>query len=81
MAAGKGLNGGGWLQKFNVQGDNSTCSKPPVDFKTKVLFWPGQSRTSVLKSMGGFKQVELSPCTIQLSIIIYGVSAYLAPRH
>ena len=22
------------------QGDNSTCSKPPVDFKTKLLLWP-----------------------------------------
>ena len=30
-----------------VHGDNSTCSKPPVDFKTKVLFW--QSGTFVLK--------------------------------
>ena len=27
-----------------VQGDHSTCSKPPVDFKTKVPFWPGQDR-------------------------------------
>ena len=24
-----------------IQGDHSTCSKPPVDFKTKVPFWPG----------------------------------------
>ena len=28
----------------DVQGDHSTCSKPPVDFKTKVPFWPGQAR-------------------------------------
>ena len=24
-----------------IQGDHSTCSKPTVDFKTKVPFWPG----------------------------------------
>ena len=24
-----------------IQGDTSDCAKPPVDFKTKVLFWPG----------------------------------------
>ena len=24
-----------------VQGDTSRCAKPPVAFKTKVLFWPG----------------------------------------
>ena len=24
-----------------VQGDISTCAKPPFDFKSKVLFWPG----------------------------------------
>ena len=27
-----------------VQGDTSRCFKPPVDIKTKVLFWPGQVR-------------------------------------
>ena len=27
-----------------LQGDHSTCSKPPVDFKTKLPFWPGQAR-------------------------------------
>ena len=25
---------------ISVQGDTSGCAKPPVDFKTKVLFWP-----------------------------------------
>ena len=25
----------------SIQGDTSGCAKPPVDFKTKVLFWPG----------------------------------------
>ena len=29
---------------YTVQGDNYTCSKPPVDFRTKVPFWPGQGR-------------------------------------
>ena len=24
-----------------LQGDTSGCAKPPVDFKTKVLLWPG----------------------------------------
>ena len=28
-----------------LQGDHSTCSKPPVEFKTEVPFWPGQART------------------------------------
>ena len=26
-----------------VQGDTSRCPKPPVDFKTKVSFWPGMA--------------------------------------
>ena len=29
------------------------------------LTWPGQSGTFVLKSMGGFQQVEWSPCRFQ----------------
>ena len=24
-----------------IQGDTSGCDEPPVDFKTKVPFWPG----------------------------------------
>ena len=24
-----------------VQGDHSACGEPPVDFRTKVPFWPG----------------------------------------
>ena len=47
-----------------LQVDNYACSKPPVDFKTKVPFWPGQgqdmsgqSGTFGLKSTGGFEQV------------------------
>ena len=52
-----------------IQGDTSRCPKPPVDFKTKVPFWPGltwpgQSRTFVLKSTGGFEQRDVSPCTV-----------------
>ena len=27
-----------------VQGDHSTYTKPPVNFKTKVLLWPGLAR-------------------------------------
>ena len=34
----------------NLQSDNYTCSKPPVDFKTKVPFWPGQGRTGQAKA-------------------------------
>ena len=51
----------------DLLGDNSTCSKPPVNFKTKVPFWPGlawpgQAKAErVLKSTGGFERVELSP--------------------
>ena len=26
-----------------VQGENSSCSKPPVDLRTKVPLWPGLS--------------------------------------
>ena len=33
-----------------VQGDHSTCSKPPVDFKIEVPFWPGQGRTGQAKT-------------------------------
>ena len=51
-----------------IQSDHSTCSKPPVDFETKVPLWPGpawpgQNGTFVLKSTGGFEQVEWSPCS------------------
>ena len=35
---------------FTIQGDNYTCSKPPVDFKIKVPFWPGQGRTGQAKA-------------------------------
>ena len=49
--------GGGHLYgksglRFALQGDHSTCSKPPVDFKTKVLFWPGQARTGQASPKG-----------------------------
>ena len=27
--------------EHSVQGDHSPCAKPPVDFRTKVPFWPG----------------------------------------
>ena len=37
--------------KFNiVQGDHSACDKPPVDCKTKVLFWPGLAWLSQAKA-------------------------------
>ena len=57
-----------------LQGDNSTCAKPPVDFKSKVPLWPGQARAGqaktelyFLKSTGGLAQVELSPCIFGLT--------------
>ena len=41
------------LSGFFLQGDNSACAKPPVDFKTKVplwsdLLWPGQAKAELL---------------------------------
>ena len=45
-----------------AQGDPSGSSQPPVDFKTKVPFWPGQSGTFALKSTRGFAQHDFSPC-------------------
>ena len=34
----------GFTESFGeVKGDTSGCGEPPVDFKTKVLFWPGLS--------------------------------------
>ena len=53
---------------IEVQGDTSRCAKPPIDFKTKDLLWPGLARpgqreTFVLKSTGGFAQCDVSPCT------------------
>ena len=52
-------------QECLVQGDTSHYLKPPVDIKTKVLFWPGlawpgQNGTFVLKSTVGFKQCDVS---------------------
>ena len=48
-----------------VQGDHSACSKPPVDIKSKVPFWPVQARPDHvdLMSMGGLNQPDVSPCT------------------
>ena len=34
----------------SVQGDLSACGESPVDFKTKVPFWPGQARPSQAKA-------------------------------
>ena len=41
------------LIQSSLQGDTSGCAKPPVDTKTKVLFWPfqvrpGQAKTELL---------------------------------
>ena len=57
-----------------LQGDSSRYSKPPVDFKTNVPFWPGlawpgHSGTFVLKSTGGFKQRDVSPCIRMLKML------------
>ena len=38
------------ISKTKVQGDHSPCAKPPVDFKTKVRFWPVQARTGQAKA-------------------------------
>ena len=60
-------------QTYDEQGDTSRCPKPPVDFKTKVPLCPvqarpGQNGTFVLKSMGGFGQGDVSPCTCRISL-------------
>ena len=31
-----------------LQGDTSGCDEPPVDFKTKVPFWPGLARMELV---------------------------------
>ena len=52
--------------------------------KSSVLAWPGQGRpgqsgTFVLKSTGGFKQVELSPCIwVQVELHSKQISFYLS---
>ena len=33
-----------------VQGDTSGCDEPPVDFKSKVPFWPNQARADQAKT-------------------------------
>ena len=38
------IRGSGLSIIIIVQGDNSTCSKPLVDFITKVPLWPGLGR-------------------------------------
>ena len=51
---------------YNIQGDTSRWSKPPVDTKTKVMFYYMGlilNRTFVLKSTGGSPQPDVSPCT------------------
>ena len=35
---------------LHIQGDTSRCAKPPVDFKTKVPFWPGLAKAELLFS-------------------------------
>ena len=57
-----------------VQGDRAACAKPPVEFKTIVLFWPvlawlGQTGTFDLKSTGGFVQAALSPCICHIEMV------------
>ena len=41
-----------------VQGDPSLSSKPSVDIKTKVPFWPGQARTGQTKAELLFKSQQ-----------------------
>ena len=58
---------------MDLQGDHSACAKPPVDFKSEVLFWPGlawpgHSGTFAFKSTRGFAQAEWSPCIIPARI-------------
>ena len=67
----------------DIQGDRAACAKPPVDFKMKVPLWPvqarpGQNRTFVLKSTGGFAQAALSPC---IDVRSYLFLAYCAQNN
>ena len=38
------------MMVHSVQGVTSDCAEPPIDIKTKVLFWPGQARTGQAKT-------------------------------
>ena len=65
---------------MSVQGDTSGCTKPPIDFKTKVPLWPGQNGTFVLKSTGGFVQPDVSPCMIIRELFLPKVSSCRTDR-
>ena len=41
-------SGAAKLVQIYVQGDHSACARPPVDFKTKALLWPGQAKAALL---------------------------------
>ena len=41
---------GNYKSHLIVHGDTSGCDEPPVDFKTKVPLWPGQTRTGQAKT-------------------------------
>ena len=44
----EGVTVSGDLCSASLQGDHSPCAKPPVDFKTKILLWPGQAKVNLL---------------------------------
>ena len=39
---------------YHILGDPSLCLKPPVDFKTKVPFWPGLARSGQARPKRNF---------------------------
>ena len=51
-------------EQTSLQGDHSACGEPPVNFKTKVPFWPGLAWPSQAKAelTRGLPQAEWSPC-------------------
>ena len=66
------------MLEISIQGDTSDCGEPPVDFKTKVPFWPGKARTvqvrpkwNFFKSTGGSSQPDMSPCRATHNPIAY----------
>ena len=36
------------ISSNQLQGDTAGSYKPPIDFKTKVPFWPGQAKVELL---------------------------------
>ena len=63
---------------MDIQGDTAGSSKPPVDCKIKVPFWPSlawpdQTKAELLffYSTGGLELPAVSPCTCNCHAIAF----------